>query len=70
MTDMPCDVQLHTLFTCSQKWVLQLSWSQAGSPPVKWSAQDNLKLVHTLSCLDVEDEEEVDRWFYSWMVKF
>ena len=58
---MSCDVQVHTLFTYSNKWVFQLSWSQAGRQPVKWSAPDNLKLIHTLSSLDVEDEEEVYR---------
>lgn len=44
---------------CSHKWILQLSWKQAGQQTVKWSVQDDLKLIYTLSSLEVEDEEEV-----------
>lgn len=50
----------YTLYSmCSHKWILQLSWKQAGQETVKWSVQDDLKLIYTLLSLEVEDEEEV-----------
>lgn len=53
---------LHCSIHCSthsHKWILQLSWKQAGQQTVKWNVQDDLKLIYTLSSLEVEDEEQV-----------
>ena len=58
--DVAAKVETRNAIQCHHKWVLQLSWRNTEESTAKWGSQDDLKLIRMLSCLNVEDEEEVD----------
>ena len=44
---------------CFTKWVFMLSWKEKGGVK-SWDVRDDVKLLHCLSSLSVDDEDEVD----------
>ena len=44
---------------CRQKWVNLLSWQESGGAR-QWDDCDNVQLLHLLSSLDAECEDDVD----------
>ena len=60
--DVATKVGSRNAVQCHHKWVVALSWKQTRRAEAKWTGADDLKLIHVLSSLqeEVEDEEAVD----------
>ena len=58
--DIAARVGTRTEIQCLEKWILTLSWKLSPHKNIQWTISDDLKLIHSLASLEVEDEEEVD----------